>query len=81
VWVTAAIGGTIGALCALLNGRRNSRYRVVTLAGLVGGAIGFGSGVAWASRGFTSAVARNVTRNVNAVRDARWLEKNPINYA
>jgi hypothetical protein len=80
VWVTVAICGVIGGVSALLGARRTSRHRAI-LGGLVGGAIGFTGGVAWASRDLTGAVARSVGRNVNAVRDARWLEKHPINYA
>jgi hypothetical protein len=80
VLVSTAIGATIGALSVLLARRRKSGYSPA-LGSLVGSAIGFGGGVAWASRDFTGAVARSVIRKVNAVRDARWLEKNPINYA
>ena len=80
VLVTTVIGGMIGALSALLGGRRRSGYGTA-LGGLVGSAIGFGGGVAWASRDFTGAAARSAIRKVNTVRDARWLEKNPIDYA
>ena len=80
VWVSAAIGGTVGALSALLVRRRRSGYGTA-LGGLVGSAIGFGGGVAWASRGFTGAIGRSVIQKVNGVRDARWLEKHPITYA
>ena len=80
VWVAAAIGATVGALSALLGKHRKSGYRVAR-GSLVGSAIGFGGGVAWVSRDFTGAVARSVIENVNTVRDARWLEKNPIDYA
>ena len=79
-WVSTAIGGTIGALSALLFRRRRSGYGTA-LGGLVGSAIGFGGGVAWASRDLTGTVARSVIQEVNAVRDARWLEKNPVDYA
>jgi hypothetical protein len=51
------------------------------MGGLVGSALGFGGGVAWASRGFTGTAARHAIRGVNNVRDARWLERNPIDYA
>jgi len=79
VWVTTAIGGTIGVLSSLLGRRRRSAYGTA-LGGLVGSTIGFGGGVAWTSRDFTGAVARSVVQKVNAVRDEHWLEKNPINY-
>jgi len=80
VWVTTAIGGAIGALSVLLRRRRRSGYSTA-IGGLVGSTIGFSGAVGWASRDFTGAVARSVLQKVNAVRDARWLEKNPINYA
>jgi hypothetical protein len=37
--------------------------------------------LAWASRGYTGSAARGAIKKINVVRDARWLEKNPINYA
>ena len=80
VWVTTAIGGAVGALSVLLGRRRRSGYSTA-FGGLVGSAIGFSGGVAWASRDFSGAVARSVIQKVTAARDARWLEKNPINYA
>ena len=80
VWVATAIGGAIGALSAVVGRRRRSGYGSVW-GGVVGSTIGFGGGIAWASRDFTGAVARSVIRKVNVARDARWLERNPINYA
>lgn len=80
VWAATAIGGAIGAVSALLGRRRRSAYGTV-LGGVVGGTIGFGGGIAWTSRDFTGAVARNAIRKVSVVRDARWLERNPIDYA
>jgi hypothetical protein len=35
----------------------------------------------WQSRHFTRSAAQGAMKQVNAVRDARWLEKNPIAYA
>jgi hypothetical protein len=80
VWTPTAIGAAIGVLSANLSKRHRSGYRVA-LRGLVGSALGFGAGVAWTSRDFTGAVARGTIQKVNSVRDARWLEKNPIDYA
>jgi hypothetical protein len=80
LWTPVAIGAAVGALSAALGGKNRSGYRAA-LGGLVGSALGFGAGVGWTSRDFTGAVARSTIRNVNSVRDARWLEKNPITYA
>ena len=80
VWAPAAIGAAVGAWGTFLNRNRRSRSNVV-LGGLAGSALGLGCAVAWASRGFTGVVARSAVRRINSVRDARWLVKNPIDYA
>jgi hypothetical protein len=67
-------------LTAGLSGRHKPGYKVAA-GGLVGSAVGFGAAMAWISRGATRAVARTTIQKVNKVRDARWLELNPINYA
>ena len=79
-WTPALVGAAIGALSTCFDKERRSVPRAA-LGGLVGSALGFGGGVAWASRGFTGTAARHAIRGVNNVRDARWLERNPINYA
>jgi hypothetical protein len=80
VWQPMAIGAAIGLLSASLNRGNKPAYRVA-MGGLLGTAVGFSAGVAWTSRDFTGAVARSTIQKVNTVRDARWLEKNPIAYA
>ncbi|MGA1995977.1 MAG: hypothetical protein ABSH45_09365 [Bryobacteraceae bacterium] len=79
VWMPIAIGTALGVLAACSKRGRKTRHAV--LGGLVGSVVGFGGSVAWASRGVTGAAARGAARKVNTVRDARWLEKNPIAYA
>jgi hypothetical protein len=79
VLTATAVGVAVGAATATLNNRR-SRYELAVKS-LIGGAVGLGCGLAWASRGYTGSVARGAMRKINVVRDARWLEKNPINYA
>jgi hypothetical protein len=37
--------------------------------------------VAWASRRVTGSAAKRAIGGVNNVRDARWLERHPIDYA
>jgi hypothetical protein len=79
-WTPALVGAAIGALSTCFDKKRRSVPRAA-IGGLVGSALGFGGGVAWASRSFTGTAARHAIRGVNNVRDARWLERNPINYA
>jgi hypothetical protein len=80
LWKPAAIGTTIGVLTSRLAAKRKSAPRTA-LGGLVGGALGLGAGIAWASRGLIGHAARAAVRRVNATRDARWLETHPIDYA
>ena len=75
----SAAGVAVGAGSTILASRRSS-YNVVTKS-LIGGAVGSGCGLAWALRGLTRPMARGAIRNINLVREARWLEKNPIDYA
>ena len=80
VLLPTVIGAGIGILSASLWGDRKSATR--RAAGcLVGGALGFGLGVAWGSRDFTRSSVQGALRNINTLRDDRWLEKNPIAYA
>jgi hypothetical protein len=80
VWPTV-IGAAIGVLGGCLERKSHRTDHRVVACGLIGSALGFGAGVAWTSRAFTRAAARGAIRKVNAVRDAHWLEKNPIAYA
>ena len=79
VWTPAAVGAAIGVLTAGLSGRHKPGY-LVAAGGLVGSAVGFSVGVAWTSREFTRSIVRATIQKVNKVRDARWLEFNPVNY-
>jgi hypothetical protein len=79
-WTPTAIGAAIGVLSTGLSRRHRSGYRMA-VGGLAGSALGFGAGLAWASRDFTGAVARSTIQKISSVRDARWLAKHPIDYA
>ena len=76
----AALAACIGALSAYSGNRHRSPGRALTYS-LVGGAIGFGVGLAWASRRLTAAVASEAWRKLDRTRDEHWLENNPIDYA
>ncbi len=79
VWTPAVVGAALGALGTRLRGSRKARS--LALGGLAGGAIACAAVMAWASRRFTGCAARRVASHVSAVRDARWLESHPIDYA
>ena len=76
----AALGACIGVLGNYPGYRQKSISRALAY-GLLGGAIGFGAGVAWESRRFTASVADGALRNIGKVRDEHWLTKHPIDYA
>jgi hypothetical protein len=77
---TAALGAAIGLLSVYL-GRRGRLGNTAALGCLVGGALGFTGGVAWGTRQQTRLCCLNAVHNVQTVRDAHWLEKNPVAYA
>jgi hypothetical protein len=76
----AALGVAIGVLSVYL-GRKGRFGTTAVVGGLLGGALGFTGGVAWGTRQRTRDYYLNASHNVQAVRDARWLEKNPVAYA
>lgn len=78
--IAAGIGLGIGVAGAALCSERRSTSRT-TAFGVVGGLIGFAAGMIWGTRHLAGGMARNARRNIDAVRDARWLERNPIDYA
>ena len=79
-WKPAALGAIVGALTAvLLDDEKPTRSAIV--GGLLGGVLGYSGGVAWETRRVTGPLARGAAKSIGAVRDARWLEKNPITYA
>ena len=76
----AALGAAIGILSVYL-GRKARSGNVALVGGLLGGALGFTGGVAWGTRQHTKLCCQTAVHNVQAVRDAHWLEKNPVAYA
>jgi ABC-type Fe3+-siderophore transport system permease subunit len=73
-----AVGAGLGAATAALD--RKSKFELAAKS-LIGGAVGLGCGLAWASRKYAVVAARGAARRIGTVRDARWLEKNPIDFA
>jgi len=79
-WAPMAAGAALGMMGARYSQLR-AKKNTVALGGVVGTALGLVAVVAWASRRVTRAAARKAIRRINDVRDARWLELNPIDYA
>jgi|KBSSwiStaDraftv2_1062776.scaffolds.fasta_scaffold1715813_1 hypothetical protein len=76
----AALGAAIGLISVYL-GRKGRPGTQAIVVGLVGGALGFTGGVAWGTRQQTKVCYRQAVENIQEVRDAHWLEKNPVAYA
>jgi hypothetical protein len=76
----AALGACVGVLVSYPICKLKSM--AVTLAyGLLGGAIGLTTGLAWKSRRLSASVAGSAWKNIGKVRDEQWLAKHPIDYA
>lgn len=78
LWAPTAVGAAIAAATASLS-RRRARHELA-VSGLIGGALGLGCGLVWSSRKVIGSLARGTVRNMNHLQDARWLQRNPINY-
>lgn len=76
----AVLGACLGVLGGFPGNRQKSVGRVLAF-GLLGSAIGFSAGIAWANRGLAVSAAHGALRNIDRVRDEHWLEKHPIDYA
>ena len=75
----ALIGAYLGAFGGSL-ARERSTSKTVAL-GLLGGAVGFGAGLAWQNREIGANVASSAWKRIQQTRDEHWFEKNPIDYA
>lgn len=74
----------IGACLGILGSHPGHGRRATSKAlayGLLGGAVGFGAGLAWESRHLTESAAFGALRNISRVRDEHWFEQHPIDYA
>ncbi len=79
-WKQATIGACIGLLGGYFNRRHKTAGRAVAFSA-IGGIIGFGAGLTWRTQRLTTSMGQGAVKNVNAVRDQHWLDRNPINYA
>jgi hypothetical protein len=76
----AAVGGLIAMLGSFPGHKHRSAGKTLVF-GLLGWAIGLGTGIAWQSRAMTRCAANGAWRNIGRVRDEHWLETHPIDYA
>jgi hypothetical protein len=74
---------TVGVCLGIATGLGHSRKPAaqVLALGILGGAIGLGAGFIWRTRHLVAGAARGALKNTGPVRDERWFEKNPIDYA
>lgn len=77
---SAAIGACVGVLGGYSRNGHKSAGRALA-CGCLGGAIGFGAGLAWESHRLAASVASGALRNIGRARDEHWLESHPIDYA
>ena len=75
----AALGALVG-LVAGVTARQRHPARAFAYS-FLGGAVGFSAGLAWQARHLVESVATSARKTVGKVRDERWFEKNPIDYA
>jgi len=79
-WTSTLVGAAVGALVGyLVNTRKPSISRVAACA-VIGGTVGFGTGLAWETRELSSGMARGAMRNINKARDQHWLATHPIDF-
>jgi len=78
--IPAAVGAFIGVLAAYSITRKKSTGAALTY-GLLGGAVGLATGMAWESRQLSASVAGGALKHIGRVRDEQWLNKHPIDYA
>lgn len=76
----ATAGACVGILGAYLSGRRRSTRRALAY-GALGGAVGFGAGLSWRTHRLAAGMGRGALKQMSVVRNERWLERHPINYA
>src|ERR1044071_297826 len=79
-WKPAALGACVGLMTGYLVRRQKPAGKALVF-GAIGAIIGFSSGFSWSSRRLASSIGHSAVKRVNAARDERWLERNPIDYA
>jgi hypothetical protein len=76
----AELGACLGVLTSCREHERRSIGRILASC-VLGGLIGLASGLVWQARFLAASTAGGAVEKISKVRDAHWLEKNPIDYA
>jgi len=76
----AAIGACAALAGSCLSGRRDRSAKAVGY-GVAGGLVGMLLALGWKTRELTACMGRSALKEMGAVRDQRWLENHPIDYA
>jgi hypothetical protein len=79
-WAPTLVGAAVGALVGFLGNTRKPSVSRIAACAILGGTVGFGSGLAWESRDLSSGMARGAMKNINKVRDQHWLATHPIDF-
>ncbi len=78
--IGAGVGAAVGVCCVAMTQRRKSPWTML-LGGVIGATIAASFVMAWQNRSLAERVVRGGIEGSRPVRDARWLENNPIDYA
>jgi len=78
-WVPALAGIGVGVLVGYFANRKKPASGVIA-GSLIGGAVGFGAGVAWQTRQLSTGVAKGAIHGMREASDSHWLDKNPVNF-
>ncbi len=73
--------GACAGLMRLCTSDRRGRVPKTVAWSVIGSAIGFCAGFAWKTRELTASMGRSSLKQMGVVRDERWLERHPIDYA
>lgn len=76
----ATLGACAGLLRYCLPARRGRLMKTLA-CGLLGGALGFLAGFGWKTRELAESMTRSAAKEMGTVRDQRWLDRHPIDYA
>jgi len=76
----AVMGAIAGVAGARIRNKQQPEFDSTVSGALLGAAFGLSTGLLWNTRPLTQVVVRGARKSVDAVRDANWLARNPINF-